>query len=107
MLKIQVTGIQQAVAGIEKEKSQFIARVANVVKDVAVRKTPIDKGRARRGWRIERGPNPSVAGQAIEETTNIVNRVPYIVALEDGHSKQAPNGILGPTMREISKRRIT
>ena len=49
MLKFTVIGIQQAMAGIEKEKSQFIARVADRVRDVAIRKTPIDRGRARKG----------------------------------------------------------
>ena len=107
MLKFTVIGIQQAMAGIEKEKSQFIARVADRVRDVAIRKTPIDRGRARKGWHIEKGANPTNLGTGIDNSISVVNRVPYITALEDGHSKQAPNGILGPTVREIANRRIT
>lgn len=96
MLNIRVRGIQQAMAGLEREKDEYVARVAQVVKDVAVRKTPIDKGRARRGWRVEKRSTGS----------NVVNRVPYIDELEKGHSQQAPNGIIGPTIREVANRRI-
>jgi len=80
---------------LEREKDLFIDRVAQDIKSIAVQKTPIDQGVARRGWRLE--------GTYREKY--IVNRVPYIDVLEKGHSKQAPDGILGPTIREISKRR--
>jgi len=82
-------------ASLEREKEKLIDLVAKDTKDVAVKNTPIDKGRARRGWRLE---------GAFQEK-RIVNRVPYIDVLEKGHSKQAPRGILGPTLREISQRR--
>ena len=95
MLKIRVLGNQRVMASLEREKERFIDLVAKDIKDVAVKRTPIDKGRARRGWRLE--------GMFREK--RIVNRVPYIVPLENGHSKQAPKGILGPTIREISQRR--
>jgi hypothetical protein len=96
MLKIQISGIQQAMAGLERELDQFVARVANETKSVAVSLTPIDKGRARRGWRTEKRSHGY----------SVVNRVPYIDELEKGHSKQAPNGIIGPTIREINRRNI-
>lgn len=80
---------------LEREKDSFIARVANDILGVARKKTPIDKGQARRGWRLD----------SRYKMKSIVNRVPYIVQLEQGHSKQSPNGILGPTVREISQRR--
>ena len=80
---------------LEREKDSFIARVANDILGVARGRTPIDKGRARRGWRL--------ASRFMMKS--VVNRVPYIVHLEEGHSKQAPNGILGPTVRDISRRR--
>lgn len=80
---------------LEREKDSFMTRVAEDIKQVAISKTPIDKGQARRGWRLEGGFREK----------RIVNRVSHIVPLEEGRSKQAPNGILGPTVREISKRR--
>ena len=80
---------------LEREKDSFIARVANDILGVARGRTPIDKGRARRGWRLD----------SRFKMKSVVTRVPYIVHLEEGPSKQAPNGILGPTVREISRRR--
>lgn len=82
-------------SGLEKEKDRIISEIAQDTLDLAVKNTPIDEGRARAGWR-----RVNVGGNI-----NIVNRVPYIDLLEKGRSKQAPKGILGPTVREISKRR--
>jgi len=95
MIEIRVRGTRKVMSSVEREKQKFIDLVAKDTKDVAVKNTPIDQGRARRGWRLE--------GMFREK--RIVNRVPYIVPLENGHSKQAPRGILGPTLREISQRR--
>lgn len=95
MLSIKVTDTRQAIASLEREKEKLISTVAQDILVVARSKTPIDKGQARRGWRLE----------SSFRQKNIVNRVPHIDALENGHSKQAPNGILGPTVREISRRR--
>lgn len=80
---------------LEREKENLITQVAKDTLDVAKRNTPIDKGQARRGWRLE----------SSYKEKNIVNRVSHIVPLENGRSKQAPGGILGPTIREISQRR--
>jgi hypothetical protein len=95
MLKIRVKGTRQAMRQLEREKDALMTTIAEDIKSVAVRKTPIDQGQARRGWRLE---------NAYKEK-RIVNRVPYIDLLEKGRSKQSPNGILGPTVRDISKRR--
>lgn len=80
---------------LEKEKDAFMTRVAEDIKQVAVNNTPIDKGKARRGWKMTQTRN----------TRSVTNRVPYIDLLERGRSKQAPNGIIGPTVRQISRRR--
>jgi hypothetical protein len=96
MLSIVIRGTKNAVRTLEREKESMMARVAKDTLEVVKQKTPIDKGQARRGWRLENA----------YQQKRIVNRVPYIVALEEGHSKkQAPKGIIGPTIREISKRR--
>lgn len=94
MLKISVKNTRRVVRSLEREKEAFHTRVAYDILEVARSKTPIDKGQARRGWRLENR----------YRAKNIVNRVPHIEALERGHSKQAPNGILGPTVREITRR---
>jgi hypothetical protein len=95
MLSFKVTGTKQVISSLEREKENLISTIAQDILEVARSKTPIDKGQARRGWRLEN----------LFREKRIVNRVPHIDALENGHSKQAPNGILGPTVREISRRR--
>jgi hypothetical protein len=95
MLVIRVKGTRQVGRALEREKESLMTKIADDTKSIAVSKTPIDQGQARRGWRLE----------SSFRMKRIVNRVPYIDLLEKGRSKQAPNGILGPTIREISKRR--
>ena len=94
MLKISVKNTNRVMRHLEREKEALHNLIAQDILEIARSKTPIDKGQARRGWRLE---------NSIREK-RIVNRVPYIDELERGHSKQAPNGILGPTVREITKR---
>jgi len=94
MISISVKGTKQVVNSLEKEKEKLINQIAQDTLVTARSKTPIDKGQARRGWRLE----------STFKQKKIVNRVPHIDALENGHSKQAPNGILGPTVREITNR---
>lgn len=95
MISITVRGVRNTVAEIERELSRVVDQIAMDTKQVAVQKTPIDQGRARRGWDLSKSG----------KDWRISNRVPYITHLEAGHSKQAPNGITGPTVREISSRR--
>lgn len=104
MLKVSIQGTRTAMTAIEKEKSRIIGQIAQDTLVVAKSKTPIDQGQARAGWRLESAG--SLSGVLTSATDyRIVNRVPHIVPLEKGRSKQAPNGILGPTVREISRRR--
>jgi hypothetical protein len=95
MLSIKITAVNKVVGSLEREKEKLMTAVAQDTLETARSKTPVDEGQARRGWRLE----------SSYRQKNIVNRVPHIGALENGHSKQAPNGILGPTVGEISKRR--
>ena len=96
MLKISIQGDNRKTMGVlEREKERIMSLIATDVKTVATRNTPIDKGGARRGWRLEN----------TYREKRVVNRVPYVDLLEQGRSKQAPRGILGPTVREISRRR--
>lgn len=55
------------------------------------RETPVDKGTARRGWKYDKQPK----GDKVKTINRvIVNEVPYIEYLDQGSSKQAPNGIV-------------
>lgn len=75
---------------INKKSKNFISAVMDDVKRVAARETPVDTGRAQRGWRRKK--------------QDVLNNVEYITHLEDGHSKQAPSGIARPTIKEINSR---
>lgn len=81
-----------------------------------VEKTPVDTGRARASWRVAEGqldlttapegPHefPSLElGIKItgEEIIYISNNLPYAEPLENGHSQQAPAGMVGLTLAEI------
>lgn len=52
-------------------------------------KTPIDTGRARKGWRVRHTGN----------TFRVRNDVEHIGALNQGHSKQAKRGYVERTIR--------
>lgn len=95
-----------------------------------VEKTPVDTGRARGNWQLSVGESPEgetglldgstrdlagdegssaavtrglakIAGLQPYATIFIGNNVPYIVPLEEGHSKQAPRGMVGLTLAEL------
>lgn len=54
------------------------------VYDEIVSATPVDTGTCQSGWSIEMNGN----------SCKIVNPVPYTSYLEDGHSSQAPHGMV-------------
>lgn len=86
-----------------------------MLRDVAI-ETPVDTGRARGNWQVGRDtipgselddtdPSPQAAGVVARENATVAqikpfsisyvaNNVPYIGALNDGHSKQAPAGFV-------------
>lgn len=78
-----------------------------------VQRTPVDTGWARANWQLAKGPRPDgivgskpSAGTVLPEpaATNVsigqapvywvVNNLPYIVPLENGHSKQMGKGYM-------------
>lgn len=90
-----------------------------------VHKTPIDTGRARGNWQTTTATpaegaiggitrkGQSVSSSPIEKGSVAIraaqpfgviwisNNLPYIEALEDGSSTQAPNGMLATTLSEL------
>ena len=95
MISIKVTGLQQFGKDAQKQIERVIDQVSNDIVVVARANTPIRLGKARNGWKKRR----LTKGAVIE------NKVIYIDKLEGGSSKQAPQGILEPTLREITRRR--
>lgn len=104
-------GLHRAVAYVATEA---LARVQ--------RKSPVDTGQFRANWLIsigapdpstEQGPSPAFAAKssaalasyAAQEGFPVVylqNNLPYANRLENGWSKQAPDGMVGLTVAELS-----
>lgn len=109
--------------------SQFAAKagdnadkaVRGVVLEIGSRvvvRSPVDTGRFRSNWFYSRGGPTSdttaqtgvtsvngadvVSGKAAGDVFYIQNNLPYAWALERGHSKQAPAGMVGLTVLEFS-----
>jgi len=92
MINIRVEGLVQIDGYLKnvvlKESSEILTTLQSEIK----KRTPIDKGRARKGWR--------------KRSSSVSNTVPYIGRLENGYSKQAPKGFTKQAIRAtISKRK--
>jgi hypothetical protein len=94
MARATVVGIPGVMREIQRIVEHEITQYANQTQAVARANTPIKTGNARKNWSNKRDK----AGFTVE------NRVPYIERLEEGYSKQAPRGIIGPTLTEIKRR---
>ena len=99
-------------AGIELE--QAVRTIAIDAHNRVTTKTPVRTGRARGNWNVKAGSpdltiNESVAGSQTPSLKKgdgngpiyITNSLPYIQKLEDGHSKQAPAGMVLTTIAEL------
>lgn len=115
------TNIIQFKADLDKLAKKLDIKKSTVVKKVVIdlwngvtRRTPVDTGRARANWFVTQGaptdrvdlhegakkggvaaPIPPDVGEITgDESVFIINNLPYIEALENGHSKQAPAGMV-------------
>lgn len=83
-MRIKVTGAAQEFKRLHREMRdqyrQKLAAVTDVMVGQLKNVTPVDTGEARDGW--QRVPHASYQ--------EIRNDVPHIVALNQGHSQQAP-----------------
>lgn len=110
---------------IDAEIQTVIRKVVIALHDKIVERTPVDTGRARASWGIEEDTpgsfeqdedyfNPSGADSdaklAQAEVRRdfdpytifwIFNNLPYILALEYGHSTQAPTGMVRIALAEV------
>ena len=93
--------------------------VLDVTRSV-IRKSPVDTGRFKVNWQYGTGEMPTgttdihdesgqgtiahIVGQVPQQAAGklhfIVNNLPYSIALERGHSSQAPQGMVGLTITE-------
>lgn len=104
----------------------FTKLVAFKVHDRVVERTPVDTGRARASWTIIAGevPDRTVAPEtfsggaasgisaakakqgnvSLANSYVISNNLPYIEALENGHSRQAPVGMATLAVLDVKTR---
>lgn len=90
-VSISVSGIDSLGKDLEKVLDKKVKEIAQITYDQARAHTPIRTGNARRNWTKE----------VKDRDFTIENRVPYIERLEQGWSKQAPNGIIMPTIKSV------
>ena len=76
---------------IDKAIDGLVEAVANEVFVRIYNRTPVDTGYAQSRWQMSIGKEDFV----------ITNDAPYISYLEDGHSKQAPIGMVAVTLNEV------
>ena len=76
---------------LQSSFEDFVAKVAAEVDKDARANTPVRSGRARAGW----------TKSVNRDQFTVQNTVPYIGKLEAGASRQAPRGIIGPTLTAV------
>jgi UDP-galactopyranose mutase len=94
MAQIVFTGRDVINKSLQKTLQMTIQQVADEVEQVAKSKTPVKTGFTRKQWT-----------KTVQKTDfEVANRVPWIERLEAGASKQAPKGIIGPTLTTLKGR---
>lgn len=74
-----------------------------------VKKTPVKTGDAQNSWNLSEGKIDTSLVQSKRDKISgkkdvyITNSIPYIGYLENGSSKQAPKGMVGLTVNELTK----
>ncbi len=90
-LATSLIGSDTLVRDLKRELETIVKKTAEVTETTARNVTPIKTGNARKNWKKTVRP----------ETFTVENRVPYIERLEAGASRQAPRGIIGPTLTQV------
>lgn len=106
-----------------ERSDKFVRALALTGMTRLIEKTPVDTGRAKNNWNLAKGAPETTnlpagdysksgsvaiveaAGNAGKmqagDTLYLTNGLPYIPPLENGHSKQAPAGMIGLTVAEL------
>lgn len=93
-LKIEITGASSVKNALDAALQKAVKDLADDVYAMVVPLTPVRSGNARRNW------TKTVSGNNF----SIENHVPYIERLDQGWSKQAPNGIMQPLIDQIKRK---
>lgn len=106
---------------VPAQAAVIVRKVAQQALQGVVRSSPVDTGRFRGNWQMQAGTpatgvldrlDPSgsaalaagesvIAQATIDAPLWLTNNVPYAGRLEDGHSDQAPEGVLGITVERL------
>lgn len=107
---------------LEENAGKFVRALGLETMGRVMRKTPVDTGRARANWNAAVGSpkrevdedldasdvrsRQAAAEQEIADfgpgkSLYVTNGLPYIPPLEDGHSDQAPQGMIKVTVEEL------
>ncbi len=96
------------------EMDMVVRKIALSTYTSITKKTPVDTGRARANWNISldspnrsvttstSGKTPSLPSKVKDRDIWIANNLPYIESLENGSSKQAPNGMVALSVQEVN-----
>lgn len=91
----------QAMKQLKAEIGSHLDRVFADLRGELVRQTPKRSGTASRGWQKTGSFEPG-RQQAPQEVLR--NDVPYVGLLEQGRSRQAPRGMITPSVDAVNRR---
>jgi hypothetical protein len=93
-MKLTIEGLSEIDSFLKQVTQEVKDEILTTLQSEIKRRTPIDTGRARKGWQRRKD--------------SIRNDVPYIGYLEQGHSKQAPRGFTNQAVTAtLSKRKLS
>lgn len=105
--------LERVADAIGVEACEVVQQAAGEIWVRVIARTPVDTGYAQSGWTLSSGApsgyvprpgtrsKPRMGQMRCGDVLWVVNNVEYINELENGHSKQAPSGMLGVTVAEI------
>lgn len=106
---------------ILRRQSQVVRKITMDVFNNVIQMSPVDTGRFRGNWQVATGEAPTgtvemtdpsgatvmaqVAGEVGQmepgDVVYLVNNLPYARPLEEGHSQQAPGGMVALTVQRF------
>ena len=111
---IQLESVKEFAAAIELDLATVVQQFTIKAFNGFVERTPVDTGRLRSNWQVGIGnipekqlsstgepKPPPIAEIKGDKTVFIVNNLDYAEAIENGHSKKSPLGMVAITMARL------
>jgi hypothetical protein len=86
-VEVEVRGLNETLVYTEEFAAGFQNLALKIIKENLQDRTPVRTGRARRGWTASES-GPKYRGRYLE------NKIPYVIYLDEGHSRQQPKGFI-------------